>query len=468
MAKIRGPVLTASVFLAGALVTVGVLALYTNIVQRKAEEKQRVFQIVEVTEDTIDPAEWGKNYPKQYDSYKRTVDTERTRYGGSENFQKLDSDPFLRTIFAGYAFGIDFREERGHAFMLDDQRETKRVTERKQPGACLNCHASVLTAFRETGVKAGVPNDEDHRWEAVAKGFRLVNKLSYTDATKLVTHPVSCVDCHNPSDMQIRVTRPAFINGIQALAKSSDPLPNFPSIERWRKTNQNTAYDPNKEASRQELRSMVCTQCHVEYYITKEDKQLTFPWQNGLKLEQIEKYYDDVGWKDWEHKISKAPVIKAQHPEMELWSQGIHARSGVACADCHMPYQREGAIKVSSHHVRSPMLNVAQACQTCHRYDESEIKARVQVIQDRTQKLLTQSESAVVDLINAIEAAMKTGKTDKQLTLARDYQRKAQFRSDFINAENSMGFHAPQEAARLLAESINFARLGQLEIAKLR
>ncbi len=468
MAKIRGPVLTASVFLAGALVTVGVLALYTNIVQRKAEEKQRVFQIVEVTEDTIDPAEWGKNYPKQYDSYKRTVDTERTRYGGSENFQKLDSDPFLRTIFAGYAFGIDFREERGHAFMLDDQRETKRVTERKQPGACLNCHASVLTAFRETGVKAGVPNDEDHRWEAVAKGFTLVNKLSYTDATKLVTHPVSCVDCHNPSDMQIRVTRPAFINGIQALAKSSDPLPNFPSIERWRKTNQNTAYDPNKEASRQELRSMVCTQCHVEYYITKEDKQLTFPWQNGLKLEQIEKYYDDVGWKDWEHKISKAPVIKAQHPEMELWSQGIHARSGVACADCHMPYQREGAIKVSSHHVRSPMLNVAQACQTCHRYDESEIKARVQVIQDRTQKLLTQSESAVVDLINAIEAAMKTGKTDKQLILARNYQRKAQFRSDFINAENSMGFHAPQEAARLLAESINFARLGQLEIAKLR
>ncbi len=468
MAKIRGPVLTASVFLAGALVTVGVLALYTNIVQRKAEEKQHVFQVVEITEDTIDPAEWGKNYPKQYDSYKRTVDTERTRYGGSENFQKLDSDPFLRTIFAGYAFGIDFREERGHAFMLDDQRETKRVTERKQPGACLNCHASVLTAFRETGVKAGVPNDEDHRWEAVAKGFTLVNKLTYSAATALVTHPVSCVDCHNPTDMAVRVTRPAFMNGIQALAKSNDPLPNFPSIERWRKTNQAVPYDPNKEASRQELRSMVCTQCHVEYYITKEDKQLTFPWQNGLKLEQIEKYYDDVGWKDWEHKISKAPVLKAQHPEMELWSQGIHARSGVACADCHMPYQRQGAIKVSSHHVRSPMLNVAQACQTCHRYDETEIKARVEVIQDRTQKLLTQSESAVVDLINAIATAMKAKKTDSQLKTARDFQRKAQFRADFINAENSMGFHAPQEAARLLAESINFARLGQLEVAKLK
>ncbi len=468
MAKIRTPLLTASVFLAGALVTVGVLALYTNIVQRKAEEKQYVFQVVQVTEDTVDPAEWGKNYPKQYDSYKRTVDTERTRYGGSENFQKLDSDPLLRTIFAGYAFGIDFREERGHAYMLDDQRETKRVTERKQPGACLNCHASVLTAFREAGVKAGVPNDENHRLDAINKGFTVVNKLTYAQATALVTHPVSCVDCHNPTDMQVRVTRPAFMNGIRALANSSDPLPNFPSIERWRKTGRAAPYDPNKDASRQELRSMVCTQCHVEYYITKEDKQLTFPWQNGLKLEQIEKYYDEVGWKDWEHKISKAPVIKAQHPEMELWSQGIHARSGVACADCHMPYQREGAVKVSSHQVRSPMLNVAQACQTCHRYDESEIKARVQIIQDRTQGLLKQAEMAVVDLINAIEAGMKTGKTDAQLKTARDFQRKAQFRADFINAENSMGFHAPQEAARILAESINFARLGQLEVAKLK
>jgi nitrite reductase (cytochrome c-552) len=468
MAKIRTPLLTASVFLAGALVTVGVLALYTNIVQRKAEEKQYVFEVVKVTEDTSDPAEWGKNYPKQYDSYKRTVDTERTRYGGSENFQKLDSDPLLRTIFAGYAFGIDFREDRGHAFMLDDQRETKRVTERKQPGACLNCHASILTAFREAGVKAGVPNDENHRLDAINKGFTVVNKLTYAQATALVTHPVSCVDCHNPTDMQVRVTRPAFMNGIRALANSSDPLPNFPSIERWRKTNRAAPYDPNKDATRQELRSMVCTQCHVEYYITKQDKQLTFPWQNGLKLEQIEKYYDEVGWKDWEHKISKAPVIKAQHPEMELWSQGIHARSGVACADCHMPYQRQGAVKVSSHHVRSPMLNVAQACQTCHRYDESEIKARVQIIQDRTQGLLKQAEMAVVDLINAIEAAMKAGKNDAQLKTARDFQRKAQFRADFINAENSMGFHAPQEAARILAESINFARLGQLEVAKLK
>ncbi len=466
--RIRPPIFTATVFLAGALVTAGVLALYGNISARKAEEREVVFRVTEIKEDTVDPSIWGQNFPKQYDSYKRTVDIERTRYGGSENFQRLDADPFLRTIFAGYPFSLDYREERGHAYMLDDQRETERVKQRKQPGACLHCHASVIGAYKDAGIKAGVPDDAIHRQDAIMKGFEIVNKLPYSEATKLVSHPVACVDCHDSQTMQVRVTRPGFLIGVQALAKSKDPLPHFPSIERWRKGNRATSYDPNKEASRQELRSMVCTQCHVEYYITKEDKQLTYPWQNGLKLEQIESYYDGIGWKDWEHKISKAPVIKAQHPEMELWSQGIHARSGVACADCHMPYERQGAVKVSSHQVRSPMLNVARACQTCHRYDEDEIKARVEVIQDRTKKLMDQSESAVVDLINAIEGAMKAGATDAQLKTARDYQRKAQFRTDFINAENSMGFHAPQEAARILAESINFARLGQLEVMKLK
>jgi nitrite reductase (cytochrome c-552) len=463
----RGPLLTASVFLAGALVTAGVLALYSNIVQRQAEARERVFRVVEINEDTEDAATWGKNFPRQYDSYLRTVDVERTRYGGSENFQRLDTDPNLKTIFAGYAFSIDYREERGHAYMLDDQRETRRVTERKQFGVCLNCHASVLGAFRKAGLEAGVPSDDAHREEAIFKGFSIVNKMPYADATKLVAHPVTCGDCHNPETMAVRVTRPAFITGLQNLAKSDDPLPHLPSLERWRKGNRATPYNPNLEASRQELRSLACAQCHVEYYFPKETKELTYPWHNGLKVEKIERYYDSIGWKDWDHKISNAPVVKAQHPEFELWSQGIHARSGVACADCHMPYERQGAVKVSSHHVRSPMLSVARSCQTCHRYDEDEIKARVQTIQDRTKKLLDSAENALVDLIEAIEAAQKAGASDAQLKAARDFQRKAQFRADFINAENSMGFHAPQEAARILAESIDYARQGQLEVAKI-
>lgn len=268
--------------------------------------------------------------------------------------------------------------------------------------------------------------------------------------------------------MNLRVNRPGFLTGIRALARSDAPTPHLLSIERWRKEGRKGEYNPNVDATRQEMRSLVCAQCHVEYYFKGEGKLVTYPWQNGLKVEQMETYYDQVGHKDWKHKESGADVLKAQHPEFELWSQGIHARSGVACADCHMPYQRDGAVKVSSHHVRSPLLNVAQACQTCHRIPEEEIKARVATIQDRNKALLARSEEAVVSLIHAIAEAMKRGATDADLKPARDMQRKAQWRLDFISAENSMGFHAPQEAARILAEAIDYARQGQLLVLTIK
>jgi nitrite reductase (cytochrome c-552) len=156
-------------------------------------------------------------------------------------------------------------------------------------------------------------------------------------------------------------------------------------------------------------------------------------------------------------------MLKAQHPEFEMWGQGIHARSGVSCADCHMPYVREGAVKVSDHEVRSPMLNVNRACQTCHRYPESEIQSRVSAIQGRTKELLDRAENACVDLIQAIEAAKAKGATDAQLADARALHRAAQWRADFVQSENSRGFHAPQEAARVLAQAIDLARQGQLK-----
>jgi nitrite reductase (cytochrome c-552) len=447
-----------------AAATFGVMLLWQNIAERKHEAREVVFKVTDLTEDTIDPSVWGKNFPRQYDGYRRTVDVERTKHGGSEAFQKLDTFPLWRQIFNGYAFAIDFREERGHAYMLRDQEETERVRQFKQPGACIHCHASVLPAYRQEGLKAGVPNDEAHRHEAIMKGFEKVCAQPYAEARKLVSHPVTCIDCHAPDTMALRVTRPGFLNGIQALATSSDPLPHLPSVERWRKGDRKKGYDPNTDATRQEMRSMACGQCHVEYYFKGEGKLLTYPWHKGLKADQIEEYYDEEGWKDWVHANSGAPVLKAQHPEFEMWSQGIHARSGVACADCHMPYKREGAIKISDHHVRSPLLNISRACQTCHHYPESEILARVTAIQDRTLALRVRSEAATVDLINAISKAKQAGATDDQLKEARELQRKAQWRLDFVYAENSGGFHAPQEAARILGESIDYARQGQVKV----
>jgi nitrite reductase (cytochrome c-552) len=158
--------------------------------------------------------------------------------------------------------------------------------------------------------------------------------------------------------------------------------------------------------------------------------------------------------------------LGAQHPEFETWSQGIHARSGVSCADCHMPYMRQGAIKISDHHIRSPLLNINNACQTCHNYSEEELMTRAITIQDRTRYMMDRAEIAVVELIDAIEAAKQGGATDEHLKAARDLQRKAQWRLDFVSAENSMGFHADQETARILSESIDYARQGQVEALK--
>jgi nitrite reductase (cytochrome c-552) len=455
-------VLLTLVFAAAAY---GILALYQNIALRKQEALQVAFKLTELTEDTVDPVEWQKNFPRQYDSYNRTVDTQRTRHGGSDAFQKLDQDTRWREIFQGYAFSIDYREERGHAYMLRDQEETERQRV-PQPGACLQCHASVLVAYREAGLKAGVSPDEAHRWEAVQKGFEQVCALPYQEARKLVTHPVTCLDCHDPKTLALRVTRPAFLRGIQELAKSDDPLPHLPSIQRWREGDRQRPYDPNRDASRQEMRSLACGQCHVEYYFKGEGKLLTYPWHNGLKVQQIEAYYDEQEWSDWKHAVAASPVLKAQHPEFELWSQGIHARSGVACADCHMPYKRDGAIKISDHHVRSPLLNISRACQQCHNYAESEILARAEAIQDRTHSLLGRAEDAVIAAIRGIKAAQDSGADDSKLQTARKLHRQAQWRLDFIAAENSLGFHAPQESARILAEAIDLARQSQIEALK--
>ncbi len=450
-----------------AAATIGVLLLFENVTHRKEEAKHHIFRVVDLTEDTIDPAVWGKNYPRQYDGYRRTVDTERTRHGGSEAFNRLEESPHWRDIFKGYAFGIDYREDRGHAYMLSDQDMTERIKVVKQPGACLHCHSSVLPAYREMGIKAGVPADESHRQEQITKGFEIVCAMPYNEARKLVSQPVGCIDCHDPETIQLRVTRPGFLNAIKKLAESDYQLPHLPSIERWRKDGRKGEYDVNTMATRQEMRSFVCGQCHVEYYFRGEGKLLTYPWQKGLGVEQIEDYYNEVGFKDWIHKTSGALVLKAQHPEFEMWSQGIHARSGVACADCHMPYKREGAIKISNHHVRSPLLNIASACQTCHHFSESELKSRVELIQDRTRDLMVRAEDAVVALIQDLQHAGEFGIAAERLKAARDLQRKAQWRLDFVAAENSMGFHAPQEAARILAEAIDYARQGQLEVAKI-
>jgi nitrite reductase (cytochrome c-552) len=244
----------------------------------------------------------------------------RTRYGGSEampsqpsaddprdvvSASRLEEDPRLIRFWAGYAFAEDFREERGHAYMLSDQVYTRRQDVAKQPGTCIHCHGSVYVPYKKLG------------GGDLMRGFELANQMPYAEARELVTHPVSCIDCHDPETMQLRITRPGFIAGIRTLKLSQ-------GVED---------YDVNRDATRQEMRSYVCGQCHVEYYFEGPEKRLVYPWSKGLKADSILAYYEENGHKDWTHATSAAPVLKAQHPEFELYNQGIHARAGVACAD---------------------------------------------------------------------------------------------------------------------------------------
>jgi nitrite reductase (cytochrome c-552) len=217
-------------------------------------------------------------------------------------------------------------------------------------------------------------------------------------------------------------------------------------------------------ASRQEMRSYVCGQCHVTYYFKGPEKRLTFPWSQGLKVENIIAHEDADGVKEWEHPDTGAKLIKARHPEFEMWSQGVHARSGVACADCHMPYMREGGLKISDHQVNSPLLKINRSCQGCHHFPEEELKARVEEIQDRYFNLRNVALDSLMDLIRDVKAARADGTNPAFVAQAQDYQRKGQFMIDFIMSENSMGFHAPEESVRVLGDAINLCRLGQLAL----
>src|SRR5687768_1289853 len=94
----KGPVI--AVTLMAAVTAFAVTALLMNISERKQEARQTTFRVVELTEDTVDPAIWGRNYPYQHDGYKKTVDMVRTGHGGSEAIPKDPSPDDPRIVVA--------------------------------------------------------------------------------------------------------------------------------------------------------------------------------------------------------------------------------------------------------------------------------------------------------------------------------------------------------------------------------
>ena len=378
--------------------------------------------IVEVQAMEPDSSIWGQNFPNQYSTLLLTeTNNNPTTFGGSKQVSKLEQDPRLVTLFAGYPFSIDYNEDRGHMNSLTDVRATKRINE-KTPGTCYSCKSS----------------NNPGLWDEI--GMVDYDKTPFTVLGEQIEEPIGCANCHEAGTMRLIVTNPAFE---EALAAQGLDWTTF---------------------TRQEMRTAVCGNCHVEYYFKGDGKYLTFPWEDGRKIEDISAYYQEIGFKDWDHAESGAPMIKMQHPEFELFTnESTHYKAGVACADCHMPYTRDGAAKFSNHNVQSPLLNAEAACGQCHT-DVAYVTGRVATIQAQVNQTMLATEDAILAAIESIKAASATANVDtRRLDEARNLHREAQLRWDFIAAENSMGFHNPEEALRILAASTDLARQAQIK-----
>lgn len=369
-----------------------------------------------------DSSQWGLNFPNQYSTLLKTKDNNvQTTYGGSNPFSHLEEDPRLVTLFAGYPFSKDYNEERGHLNSLTDVRATGRINE-KTPGTCYSCKSS----------------DNPGLWASM--GMADYDHTPFSEMGQHINNPIGCANCHEAETMRLIVTNPALEEALKAQGKD------------W------------QTFTRQEMRTVVCANCHVEYYFAGEGKYLTFPWANGTNIDQIDAYYDANGFKDWEYPETGTPMIKMQHPEYETYTAGsTHYNAGVACADCHMPYTRDGAAKFSTHDVKSPLVNAEVACGACHT-DVKYVTDRVAIIQKQVADTKAATEEAIVDAIEALKVAAADPNADQALlNEARTLHRKAQLRWDFVAAENSMGFHNPEETLRILAAATDLARQAQLK-----
>ncbi|MDA8235351.1 MAG: ammonia-forming cytochrome c nitrite reductase subunit c552 [Clostridia bacterium] len=370
-----------------------------------------------------DPAVWGKYYPRQYESYLKNKEESKTEFGGSVRESHLDKKPYLRVLFKGYGFGEDYNEERGHFYAVTDVKEIKRITP-KSAASCWNCKTP--TAPKQIA-KEGVS------WY----------KKPFAAVTKDVKHPITCWDCHDPKTMNLRVTRQNMINAFKRQGK-----------------------DVNA-STRKEMRTYVCAQCHNEYYFDKDTKEVINPWDNGLNPRNIVDYYDNKKFSDWKHPQSGTEMLKMQHPEYEMFSGSVHQTSGVACADCHMPYVLEGYNKYSSHWMTSPVKNLDVSCKPCHRQTTQWLKTRIHDIQVRTNETLDIAGEENVRAIRAIQTAADTQGVDTaKLAEARKYHRTGQAYWDWVSAENSMGFHNSTKALHTLSLAINNARQAQVLAAE--
>ncbi len=407
-----------------AAVLAGVLIFMKN---QPPQQRGLAAQIVQVKPLEPNSSIWGENFPNEWSTLQLTAtNNTKTTYGGSEKFSHLLEDPRQIILFAGYSFAKDYNEDRGHMNSLVDVRATKRLN--LKPGDPNETHATCYSCKS---------SDNPALWKQL--GLEGFDSIMFPDMTPNIKNPIGCANCHEAGTMRLVVTNPSLDNALKAEGKD------------WH------------TFTRQEMRTVVCANCHVEYYFVGSRKILTFPWNNGTQIDQIVSYYDNIKFSDWTYPGTNTPMLKAQHPEYETYTAGsTHYMAGVSCADCHMPYVRDGAAKFSSHDVKSPLLNAEQSCGQCHT-DVDYVVARTKEIQDQVFNTKMSTENALIDAITAIKTATASPNADQTLlNQARQLHRDASFMWDFVSAENGMGFHNPEYALKILAQSTDMARQAQM------
>jgi len=414
----------------GVVFVLGVLA--ASIIQRRAEATLLNVPLYELTEFEPRNEMWGKAYPREYETYQRMADTSYTsKYNGSAMRDALGEDPRLVILFAGYSFALEYNQPRGHIYAIDDIHNILRTgapnedTPEMQTASCWTCKSpDVPRVINEIG----------------AANFY---KTPWSGMISEIVNPIGCANCHNADDMTLKIKQ-------------------VPLIEAYERQDKDIM-----QATLNERRSLACAQCHVEYYFKGEGKYVTFPWDKGMSVEAIEEYYNTYEFADWIHQLSKTPIIKAQHPDYEIFTTGVHYSRGVSCADCHMPYVREGSQKLTDHQVQSPLNNIENSCMVCHRESKEELIANVYDRQDKVyqQKLLL--EDLLVSSHIETAYAIELGATDEQLIPIHKFLRAAQWRWDYVAASHGSSFHSPVECLRIISAGIEKASHARIEIARL-
>ena len=428
----RKPIIGWGIF-AAVMVVVFMLGLLAASITERRAEISTLFNNVKVPISGIEPRNevWGENYPREYNTWKKTADMDfRSKHLGNAPKDVLESRPEMVVLWAGYAFSRDYSAPRGHMHAIEDITSTLRTgtpdqnTPDMQPATCWSCKSpDVPRMMHEVGIEEFYKS----RWSAF--GDQIVN-------------PIGCADCHDPKNMNLTITRPALIEAFERMGKNI------------------------ADATPQEMRSLVCAQCHVEYYFRGDGKYLTFPWDKGMTVEDMERYYDEAEFTDWTHSLSRAPMLKAQHPDYEIFMLGPHAQRGLGCADCHMPYMAEGGIKYSNHQVMSPLKNVAATCQTCHRDTEENLTRYVYEYQDKALEIRDRIEQELAKAHVMAKSAWDNGATESEMAASLKLIRQAQWRWDFAVASHGASFHAPVETQRIMAHSLDKSLQAQLELQR--